>query len=118
MRINRFNENQHYLTEPYDQDERFSEIDDDEIKVYEYKIKRFIKVGDGVCNIDSNEIDHEVIVIVDDNQWQGINLDEWINFKRKIDSFIGYDGLESYSINTSKNEITLNFDDDYTLGIY
>lgn len=125
MRIKRFNENQQYLTQPYDPDERFSEIDEEdeeygpEVKVYEDKIKKFFRtVAEGVNEVEIDESEHEVTVLINDNAWGGIDLEEWNSAKTKLSIYVGKDGFKKFNINTSGNLITLKFDEQYQIGLY
>lgn len=109
-----------------------SEIVDGEIKVYENTIRKLLGgIGDGIYSIDvesetmsgrwtpnTDEYQNEISIIFIDNAWGGIDIDEWNNANNKLKILEGKNGFYSFTINSSRNLITLEFDGDLPMGLY
>jgi hypothetical protein len=109
-----------------------SEIIDDEIRVYEDKIRELCKgIGEGIDEINADsrsmtgkwkpntdEMQNEVDVTFIDNAYGHISLDEWGRLERKLNKFVGEGGFVDFAVNPKRNKLTLEFDGEFPMGLY
>jgi hypothetical protein len=122
-----------FLNENSDSTMILSEIGDNEIRVYERTIRQlFSFVGEGIDEIEPISITgkgkmgnefisyftNEINITFLDNAWGGIDLIEWKNCEDILQEFLGMGGFEDYSINPTRNIITLIFNQDMEMGLY
>jgi hypothetical protein len=120
-----------FLNEQINND-KLSEIKDDEIRVYETFLRTLCSgVGEGINDLDVNsvslsgkwtpntdEFQNEIFITFYDNAWGGIDLSEWNVLEKRLNEYVGKNGFYDFSINTTRNLLTLTFDGDYEMGLY
>ena len=98
----------------------FSDIDEDEVRVYEDKLRElFGFVGDGIYDIDYDLKHNHVWIEFYPSSFGHIELSDWNKvdniLKKYVDEYGETNGLENYKISF---RLDLYFNDDYNLGIY
>lgn len=103
-------------------DIKLSEIDEDEIKVYTDAIKGVFGklVGEGIQDgeIIFDNDDKSVSWYYTEGIWGGTYLDEWNNVEDLLKFFSKEPAFVGYTINPSRNHVTIYFKDNYDLGEY
>lgn len=108
--------------------------DKKEIMVFEDVIRALLSViGDGIYDFQSSSIlynywyknqpasewQNEIIITFHEEAWGGISLERWKIAETKLEAIVNQKiGLDSYLPNPSHNQIRLDFDSIYEMGIY
>lgn len=103
--------------------DRLSDMDEDEIVVYQDIIEDLLRIGEGIEKIilddrrtPDGQYMNEIVIWFLDNTWGGIDEAEW-KAAKKLDKFIGTGGFVSYNVDAETNVITLHFQNNLPMYI-
>jgi hypothetical protein len=104
-------------------DDRLSDMDEDEIVVYQDTLEDLLRIGEGIEKIilddrrtPDGQYINEITIWIRINTWGGIDEAEW-KAAKKLDKFIGTGGFVRYNVDAETNVITLHFQNNVPMYI-
>lgn len=104
------------------------------IMVFEDVIRGLLSmIGDGIYDFQTSSIlynywyknqpasewQNEIIITFHEEAWGGISLEQWKIAETKLEEIVNQKiGLDFYLLNPSHNQIRLDFDSTYEMGVY